>query len=208
MENRIHSIVTLAAPTNGTTAYDLFSDPAFDPARVKVPWWSKGLARMMALGTKPTQDGRDPRDYAGFDMHIDNALAMNKRITSLPHAYYFSVPCSFTCPQKDGVHRPRKGMEPLFVMRACQIGAYAGKTAGGVELDITWRENDGLVNTVSAMAPSGAPSQPLDERNIIPGVWNIFPTVKGDHVWPQGGLMCKHDIRDFYLKMLRMIDQL
>ena len=30
----------------------------------------------------------------------------------------------------------------------------------------------------------------------------------GDHMWLQGGLLHKHDIRDFYLKMLRMIDQL
>ena len=208
MDSSIHTIVTLASPMNGTTAYDLFSDPAFDPAGIRVPWWSKAMARMMAKGTKPAQDGRDPRDYAGFDMHIDNALAMNRRITTLPHVYYFSVPCSFTRPQKDGTHKPRKGMEPLFVMRSCQIGAYAGKTAGGVNLDVSWRENDGLVNTVSATAPSGAPSKHLDERDITPGMWNIFPAVNGDHMWLQGGLMHKHDILDFYLKMLRMIDQL
>ena len=75
-------------------------------------------------------------------------------------------------------------------------------------MDESWRENDGLVNTVSASAPSGAPSKPLDESNIVPGVWNIFPTVNGDHMWLQGGLMHKHDIRDFYLKMLRLLDQL
>ena len=98
-------------------------------------------------------------------------------------------------------------MEPLFVMQACQIGAYAGKTVGGVSLDETWRENDGLVNTVSAKVPTGAPSKPLDEANIVPGVWNIFPTVDGDHMWLQGGLLHKHNIRAFYLKMLTMIEQ-
>lgn len=30
----------------------------------------------------------------------------------------------------------------------------------------------------------------------------------GDHMWLQGGLLHKHDIRDFYLKMLRMIERL
>jgi triacylglycerol lipase len=208
MESSIHSIVTLAAPMNGTTAYDLFSDPAFDPAGVKVPWWSRGLARMMSLGTKPKRDGRDGRDYANYDMHIDNALAMNRRITTLSSVYYFSVPCSLTYQRKDGAHKPKKGMEPLFVMRACQIGAYIGKTAGGVELDESWRENDGLVNTVSAMAPMGAPSKPLDEGNISPGMWNVFPRADCDHMGLQGGLMRKHDIRGFYLKLLRMIGQL
>ena len=45
--------------------------------------------------------------------------------------------------------RPVKKMERLFVMQGCQIGAYAGKTAGGVIIDERWRGNDGLVNTVS-----------------------------------------------------------
>jgi triacylglycerol esterase/lipase EstA (alpha/beta hydrolase family) len=84
MEKRIHGIVTLAAPMNGTTAYDLFSDPAFDPTGVKVSWWIKGMARMMSLGTKPKRDGGDERDYADFVMHIDNAMAMNRRISTLP----------------------------------------------------------------------------------------------------------------------------
>ena len=202
MGSRIHSVVALASPMNGTTAYDMFSDPAFDPASVKVPRWSKGLARLMSLGTKPK------RDYAGFDMHVDNALAMNARIATLPHVYYFSVPCSFTHREKDGTHRPDRGMEPLFMMRSIQIGAYKGKSAGGVSLDESWRENDGLVNTVSATAPSGAPAVPLNEGNVTPGVWNVFPTLRGDHMWPQGGLVHKHDIRDFYLKLLRLIDGL
>ncbi len=208
MEKRIHSIVTLAAPMNGTTAYDLFSDPSFDPARVKVPWWSRGLARMMSLAAKPKQDGRDARDCAGFDMHIDNAMNLNNRITTLPNVYYFSVPCGFTRQERNGAHKPRKGMEPLFVMRSCQIGAYIGKTSGGAELDESWHENDGLVNTVSATAPMNAPSKLLDERNFAAGVWNIFPTVDGDHMWPQGGLMHQHDIWDFYLKLLSMIKQI
>lgn len=208
MGGSVHSVVTLASPSNGTTAYDLFSDPAFDPAGVRVPWWSRAFTLMMSLCTKPKTDGRDERDYAGFDMHVDNALALNQRIPTLPQVYYFSVPCSFTQKGKDGVHKPRKGIEPQFAVRSRQIGAYTGKTTGGVELDESWRENDGLVNTVSATAPSGAPSKPLDESHIVPGVWNVFPTVEGDHMWLQGGLVHRHDIRDFYLKMLRMIDRL
>ena len=185
MENRIHSIVTLASPMSGTTAYDLFSDPAFDPAGVKVPWWSKGLARMMSQGTKPKQDGRDARDYADFNMRIDNAMAMNRRIAMLPRVFYFSVPCGFTVEQKDGTHRPRRGMEPLFVMRACQIGAYAGKTAGDAIIDESWRGNDGLVNTVSAMAPTGAPSKPLEEGGIVPAYGTSSPRWKATICGPR-----------------------
>ncbi|MBQ6531872.1 MAG: hypothetical protein IJI33_02645 [Solobacterium sp.] len=205
MAGRIHTLVTLAAPMNGTTAYDMFEDPAFDPAAVKVPWWSGYLAAMMARGTKPAPDGRDRRDYAAYDMHIDNALAMNARIPTLADTYYYSVPCCATRRLADGTCVPVKEMEPLFVMRSAQIGAYRGMTAGGVCIDESWRDNDGLVNTVSAMVPDGAPSASLDRNDIRPGIWNVFPVLEADHMYLQGGLMCRHDIRPFYLDLLDLI---
>ncbi len=208
MEDRVFSVVTLASPMNGTTAYDMFRDPAFDPEGVRVPWWSKILARLMARGTGAKDDGRDPRDTAGWDMHLDRAKDLNARMGALPGTYYFSVPCSFTCRQPDGTWIPRRGMEPLFAARSRQIGAYAGRTAGGMEVDGSWRENDGLVNTVSATAPSGAPSVPLDRDRIEAGTWNVFPTVEGDHMFLQGGLLRRHDVRGFYLDLLGMISGL
>jgi triacylglycerol lipase len=208
MEKRIHSIVTLSSPMNGTTAYDLFEDPGFDPAAVKVPRWSTGLAKMMSLGTSPKQDGRDPKDYTNWDMHLDRAGEINERITTLPDVYYFSVPCSATEKQPDVTFRPNRDVEPMLVMRASLIGAYTGKTAGGMTVDESWRESDGLVNTISAMAPSGAPSKPLDREHIEPGLWNVFPTLRGDHMWVQGGLLRRHDIRPFYLDLLTMISSL
>ena len=209
-ENGFDAYVASVAPTGSAwdRACDLFEDPDFDPAAVKTPWWSGGLAKMMSMGTSPKQDGRDPEDYAGPDMHLDRAKAMNERIPTLPDVYYFSVPCSFTERNPDGTWRPGKGMAPLFVMWSCQIGAYAGRTAGGMMVDETWRENDGLVNTVSASAPSGAPYQPLDKDRVEPGIWNVFPKVEGDHMWPQGGLLRRHDVRLFYLELLTMISQL
>ena len=75
-----------------------------------------------------------------------------------------------------------------------------------MEIDETWRENDGLVNTFSATAPIGAPSKPLEKDNIEPGIWNVFPSYDGDHMALQGGLMKKHNIRKFYLELLQTID--
>jgi triacylglycerol lipase len=205
---RVLAVAALAAPMNGTTAYDLFADPSFEPAGVKTPWWSGILARMLSKRVRTRKDDRDERDFADFDMRIDNALAMNRRIGTLPGTYYFSVPCGFTEPQPDGTHRPIRGMEPLFVMRSCQIGAYAGTTGGGFRIDESWRENDGLVNTVSAKAPSGAPAKPLDRMRVQPGVWNVFPTYKGDHMALQGGLTHRHEIRGFYEDLLSLIESL
>ena len=208
MGNRIHSIVTLASPMNGSTAYDLSEDPGFDPATVSVPWRSRVLAKIMSRRLHNETDGRDAKDYAGWDMHLDRAGEINERITTLPDVYYFSVPCSATEKQPDGTFRPNRDVEPMLVMRASLIGAYTGKTAGGMTVDESWRESDGLVNTISAMAPSGAPSKPLDREHIEPGLWNVFPTLRGDHMWVQGGLLRRHDIRPFYLDLLTMISSL
>ena len=52
VRKRIHSVVTLASPMNGTTAYDMMEDPRFDPGSVKTPWWSGILAKLMARGTR------------------------------------------------------------------------------------------------------------------------------------------------------------
>ena len=205
LEGAVHSVVTLASPMNGTTAYDMGEDDHFDPASVPVPWWSRILARWMSKGTKPRMDGRDPRDYAGPDMHLDRARELNGRMPPLPEVYYFSVPCRATQRQADGTCRPVRGMEPLFVMRSTLIGAYTGTTKGGIAADGRWRENDGLVNTVSAAAPEGAPSRPLDREHPARGCWNVFPVLEGDHMWLQGGLMRRHDIRPFYLDLLSWI---
>ena len=208
MERRVHSIVTLASPMNGATAYDLHEDPRFDPNSVKVPRWSKYWACVMSRGARSREDRRDIRDYAAYDMHLDRARELNEQISSLPGVYYFSVPCCATEKTPDGTCRPGQGMEPLFFARSCQIGAYTGKTAGGIEIDERWRDNDGLVNTISAMAPDGAAAKPLDREQVVPGMWNVFPELNGDHMWLQGGFMHRHNIQPFYLDLLTMISGL
>ncbi|MBQ1506680.1 MAG: hypothetical protein IIZ48_07945, partial [Erysipelotrichales bacterium] len=153
------------------------------------------------------RDYRDPKDYADYDMHVDRAQEINERIQTLPEVYYFSVPCSKTA-LSDGKHVPQKGMEQLFTMRSYQIGAYTGTTRGGIAIGEEWKENDGLVNTYSAIAPHNAPSCPFDAMKIEPGIWNVMPVLKEDHMYLQGGLAKRHDIRPFYTGLITMIDEL
>lgn len=207
-EKSICCIVTLASPINGTSAYDLSEDDKFDPQQVKVPFWSKCFAELMAKGAKPKKDGRKETDYADYDMHIDNARKLNDRISMLPSVYYFSVPCSSTVKNEDGTYVPDlKKTDPLFVTRSYLIGSYTGVTKEGIVVDEAWRENDGLVNTFSAMAPLGAPQTKLDRNDIRPGMWNVFPTCHGDHMSLQGGLLRKNEIHDFYLDLLSLIEK-
>ena len=205
---RLHALVTLAAPTNGTTAYDLHRDESFDVNSVKISRWDNLWGNFFSNRKQAERDGRSEDDYAAFDMYIDNALALNERISTLPHTYYFAIPCSAT-EAADGVQRPiRSLMEAMFRRSAAQMGAYTGVTAGGFVVDESWQENDGLVNTVSAMAPIGAPATVFDPGEVEPGIWQIMPVFHGDHMSLQGGMMKHTNIRPFYLELLERIDSL
>jgi len=176
-EDWIHSLTSLAAPHNGTTAY----------------------------GESSTDI-----DSAAYDMYIDNAYALNETIYTSEATYYFSLPCSATVQNADGTHSADTDlMETMFQSSANEMGKYTGVTAAGRVIDETWQENDGLVNTISAMAPSSAPSKVFDANNIESGVWNILPTYKGDHMSLQGGLLKTNtDVERLYTEHLNMINSL
>ncbi len=173
----IYSLTTLAAPTNGTTAYGA-----------------------------PSEDV----DTAAYDMYIDNALKLNEGIVTDENTYYFAIPCSATTKQEDGTYKAdKKIMEGMFTSSADEMGAYTGVTVGGFVFDESWLENDGLVNTVSAKAPIGAPSAEYSEGNTVPGIWNVMPTYRGDHMSLQGGMMKTNiGVVELYLQHLDMINRL
>ena len=215
--DRIHALVTLAAPTNGTTAYDMNFDPSFAPDSAEA---SKNDERSGGIFSAPDgedeteegsrEGGRVDYDVAAYDMFIDNALALNERIPTLPGTYYFAVPCSATEENADGNQVPiRSMMESRFRETSTRMGSYSGVTAGGFVIDDSWKENDGLVNTVSAMAPIGAVSEDYEPgMEPVPGIWYVMPVHKGDHMSLLGGMMKMNNVRPFYLELLEMIDGL
>lgn len=209
MEDRIFSLVTLASPHNGTTAYNIFEDPSFDPSSVKSTARQRMFSGFLTKSFVHGKEEMDPRDCADYDMHIDHARAMNLRIPTLDHVYYFSWPASCTSKQSDGAWTARPEIEPLIELRANLIGSYTGITEGGFVLDESWQENDGLVNTISAWCPLPAPHDVFrDKESVRPGIWNVMPVYQGDHMVFQGGLMRRHDMRFFYLNLLSMMEQL
>ncbi len=173
----IYSLTSLAAPHNGTTAYE-----------------------------SPSED----KDSAAYDMYIDNALLLNEKLVTDENTYYFSIACSATSKTVDGTYKAdSKYMEGMFRSSADEMGAYTGVTVGGYVFGEEWLENDGLVNTVSAKAPSSAPSKDYDEGNVTTGVWNIMPVYKGDHMALQGGMLKTNvQVRELYLGHLDMINKL
>ena len=148
-------------------------------------------------------------DSADYDMVIDNALALNKTLPISKNTYYFSFACSSTKKQADGTYVAiNSKTEPMFRSSANRLGKLKGVTEGGAVYDESWRENDGLVNTISAKAPFGQPQQEYNSENVPRGVWNVMPVVSGDHMSLEGGFMHAVDIKPFYLEHLNRINSL
>jgi len=209
MGQRVRAIVTLAAPTNGTTAYDLANDPNFKKPHVKVPIKSRVLDRIMKTATKIKTDGRDSRDWADFDMTLDNAQALNGKISTLPHVYYLSVACVATDSGPNGARVPSRSLiDPLFVKSSAYMGCYSGKTQAGIVIDDEWHANDGLVNTVSAHAPFDAPCKPLDRGKVEKGIWNVMPDLRADHAYFTGGHLKKQNPHSFFRDLLELLESL
>ena len=201
----IYSVTTLAAPHNGTTAYNTDENTE----ETKTNPIEDMLGNLVSAGTKGKDDGRIPSDYAAYDMYIDNALRLNDSFALPENVYYFSIACSSTEPNGDGTYLPINAKtEILFRSSATLIGAYKGETENGFVIDESWRENDGLVNTCSALYPLNQPHTEFSEGNVSKGIWNVMPVYHGDHMSLQGGLFVKNDVRAYHAEMLDMINSL
>lgn len=200
----VHSIVTLAAPMNGTTAYDVRDVILTDPNATAEEHAVVDLLSQLS----PLHDGRIEEDSAMFDMYIDHAHAMCDTFETLENVYYFSIPCAKVTQNADGTYSPIESeMEPLFRAASKRMGSYTGVTPNGFVIDESWQMNDGLVNTISATAPYHAPQQPFDEGNIRPGIWNVMPIYDGDHMSLEGGLLIKNNVRPLYVDLLSMLNR-
>jgi hypothetical protein len=204
------SLVTLAAPTNGTTAYDLYEDPNFDISTVSIPAEFEKNSDTVSKGTKAEDDGRASYDHAAYDMHIDHALALNETIKTFDDVYYFAAPFASTFSDENGnaVADPEH-TEQIFMKGSIIMSQYTGSTAGGFTLDESWQANDGLVNTISAGAPFGEPAENYKEGTALsPGIWYVFDTFKGDHMSPQGGLTKRVKVKPYYLELCKLLASL
>lgn len=200
----IYSIVALAAPHNGTSAYEANDDTAED-----ITLKQKIMSDMVSSQTAPDTDDRAEYDYAAYDLKIDNAIKLNETLKSIDSIYYFSIPCSSTVENEDGTYSPNEDItEAMFVKSAIKLGKHTSTTEGGFIITEQWYNNDGLVNTISATAPFNAESKPFDENDIEKGVWNVYPVYEGDHMSLQGDIFLRNDVRQLYIDMLSMINGL
>lgn len=213
----IFSVTTLAAPHNGTTLSILNKPIKTLYSLSAIEYTQRRLTGIQLGATLDYIRGigdiamlvRDP-DTGVLDLNPDGAAELNKTITTIPGIYYFSVPTDATA--KNALLGNRlpdiKTADPGLWLPIMFLGSTTGKTAGGIVYDQSWLYNDGVVNTVSTVAPFGQPQQKFEQSNISPGIWNIMVTFKGDHAAIIGGLTKKVDVTAFYINQLSMIDAL
>lgn len=202
----VYSVTTLAAPLNGTTAYYIKDEILSDKNAT-----AEELIVACAVGilTEPIPDGRNKLDNAGYDMEIDRAMSLCDTWETQKGVYYFSYACDVTYLDENGVRTfDQNDLELLFRGSAGRITNWSGETPSGYKLDEKWQANDGLVNTVSALAPYNAERVDYDKDNIKPGVWNVMPIYHGDHMSLQGGMLNTNNIRLFYAEHLSTINEL
>ncbi len=121
-------------------------------------------------------------DHAGYELSPDGAARLNHTMKTANNIYYFSYSYSTTY-QGDllDIQLPKIGTLPILSPLATAMGAYKGTSADGILIENSWRENDGLVNVISAKYPFGETYCEYNEENILPGIWNVLPVRTGDH---------------------------
>jgi len=221
----VHSITTLAAPHNGTTL-TFIAGPVYKPISavktfiadtgIKIPFPANstytdkfGIAAYIKNMSKLFADGIG-KDTGIYDLSVDGAAALNKKITIRKDIYYFSIPTDATLPflQTSARVPDIKYASPIFWPTMLYIGSKTGKTEQGIAIDKNWLKNDGIVNTVSSAAPKNEPQKSFDKKNVTSGTWNIMSTFRGDHGSVVGSAAHGTDIFAYYLAQAELINSL
>ena len=227
----IHSVTTLCAPHNGSTLTEIlnsvsspFADTTdmlmalcFGVAGIATPAESVYDFKLDQFGIGET-DSRSAiksliesgNDHAAYDLSPDGAAKLNEQIKTVEDIYYFSYSYSTTTDGLLGSQVPKADTFPVLIPFATLMGSYSGTTDGGMVIDSTWKENDGLVSVVSARYPFGEEYVEFPENTdeIKPGIWNVAKTRDGDHGTVIGLNTKKAPTVDFYTELFNMIDKL
>ena len=142
------------------------------------------------------------KDNAFYDLSVKGAEEVNEHLYCVPDIYYFSYASKKTKKAAIGNNQVAiKGTYFPYKITCAYIGCYDIDLNRGIKLDSKWFENDGMVNTYSAVAPFNEPATDFNMvTSVRPGIWNkmgIMDMIHSD--------FCGHHIKlekigDFYLK--------
>ena len=170
--------------------------------------FSKIMKSLLKLASDMTKMGECSSAY---ELSVDGAKALNEKIGFENNIYYISRPTSVT--EKDRLSNyqvPRITTDSALWMSSYYMGRTLCTTKEGNVIDKSWLENDGLVNTISEIAPfdDKYKNVELNAEEIEYGRWNTLPVVKYAHTEVVGGLFKVDDIRAYYYDLCDMINKI
>ena len=220
----VYSLTALSTPLNGTSLMECRNnfDEIFDNAlkndndiyftneieNSSSLAFSKIMKSFLKLASDMTKMGECSSAY---ELSVDGAVEMNRHIGFENNVYYISRPTSVTEKDKFSNYQvPRITTDSALWMSSYYMGRTLCTTEGGYVIDKSWLENDGLVNTISEIAPfdDKYKNVELNAEEIEYGRWNTLPVVKCAHTEVVGGLFKVDDIRAYYYDLCDMINKI
>lgn len=228
----VHAIATLAAPHNGTSCFEavkhsdkfkeIFMIAANFFGSTKLNKIYDTQLEQFRLGTPANEpintcvsitkaiEFSKKQDTAMYDLSIDGAKILNENLTTHNDIYYYSFPACESHLNEKGNYLPDSKMNLLFKYFSTCIGSYTGVTDGGFVIDEKWKKNDGLVNTISSLAPFKEPSRDFNEfEKREKGVWYVMPQIYSDHLQIVGGMQGSDVkmLKKFYSELAELLNQ-
>jgi len=211
----VFSLTCVAAPHNGVSLLTLVDvNPLFAGlasllgsanldgilSGLGFTWGGMGIGEVLRMAKT--------MDTAYYDLSIAGAKEVNRLTRSLcPDTYLFSYPVAGT----DENGKPTGDMTTLYKPLGMLIGNFTSPENG---IDDAWRQNDCLVNTISATYPFGEPHtevvypKALTPDSLKPAIWYVMPTTPGDHGSVIGLGRELEETVAFYTEMIFRIDLL
>lgn len=226
-EYLVDSVTTICCPNNGTTAYDAGYGLYILPIMERIVCLYIGIMGRSFLNGKLVdfhleQYGltyvpgekeadnmfdaidrfRNSGDNVSVDLSHEGAYELNQMIKTSENVKYFCYTADLT---SEDLKLPQNYDFFFLAMTSMLLRFYPLPEDGyGIEYDDSWLSNDGLVNTVSGKNPYDEPAKEYD-GNVEPGVWNIMPTIIGDHGTPIGLFSDKDELHAFYDEFTEML---
>ncbi len=227
----VNSVTTLCSPHNGSTLFYVVDKGRLVETALNVLFATGGIGDVynsslidfqlehfgIQSGNENTislvnGDFSNGKDNAFYDLSPDGAKELNENIKLVDSVYYFSYAYSTTekSPLSNN-HIPIKSTMVVLMPIATLIGRYTNTSSTAtVTIDDSWRENDGLVNVVSARYPTGDKyvDYTAELEELERGCWYVFPTLEGDHGAVIGMNGKTAETQKFYTDQITLIDNL
>lgn len=214
-DNMVTSITTVASPHNGTHAADVGNEAfirqvLYDNMKLQGNKYSQVDYGLAQWGFKQDENESYPdyvervkkqsklwttTDNALYDLSRKGAKELNDRTSLNPNIVYKSYTGESTRPGLNGRQRADIHMAASKHLTGNVIGKAEEKE---------WRENDGLVSTISAQHPFNQASTPATDE-VQKGIWQVSPI---QHDWDHGDFVGTdateaqiktQDVRNFWL---------